>query len=357
MPRTAFALVSSCGDFASAGSSAECAGRNSVWRPWRRRRSHTSPPPGRRRPSPPQHTPASRRGPVRRTTRTRSRRTRSAIVARNGASSAAAAMRAAVTAPTAATPPSRNATTPSATMNALSPAHIAANEICARRSGPLCATWPSAPAQSRNLGATRAPTTRLSQGAPPRHESRPPRGPPFNPPPGRSGSGPGRRGFRVPSLTPPSRVSMRYRMGPPTRPGSFRRWAHDVARVPHYADSHGPVADQDEISRSRARAQARPERVQFCSASRAIAPLASNRSTPGCRHQAVGVTGLSRPEHCRFRPGCESVRTVAPDARPGQLGRREPAIVERCCFEAEAHGEAARPGARTRAPGLLAGAG
>jgi hypothetical protein len=52
------------------------------------------------------------------------------------------------TAPTAATPPSRNATTASATMNALSPAHIAANEVWARRSGPLCATWPSAPAQS-----------------------------------------------------------------------------------------------------------------------------------------------------------------------------------------------------------------
>ena len=30
MPRTAFALVSSCGDLASAGSSAECAGRYSV---------------------------------------------------------------------------------------------------------------------------------------------------------------------------------------------------------------------------------------------------------------------------------------------------------------------------------------
>ena len=69
--------------------------------------------------------------------RTRSRRTRSASVARNGASSAAVAMRAAVTTPTAVTPPSPNATTASETMNALSPAHIAANEICARRSGPL----------------------------------------------------------------------------------------------------------------------------------------------------------------------------------------------------------------------------
>src|SRR5918994_7457085 len=106
---------------------------------------------------------------------TRSRRTRSAIVARNGASSAAGAMRAAVTAPTAATPPSRNATTPSATMNALSLAHIAANEIWARRSGPLCATWPSAAAQSRNLGEKRAITTRLSQSAPtPARESRTP---------------------------------------------------------------------------------------------------------------------------------------------------------------------------------------
>jgi hypothetical protein len=43
-------------------------------------------------------------------------------------------------------------------MKALSPAHIAANEIWARRSVPLCATWPSAPAQSRNLGETRATT-------------------------------------------------------------------------------------------------------------------------------------------------------------------------------------------------------
>jgi hypothetical protein len=97
---------------------------------------------------------------------TRSRRTRSDIVARNGASSAAGAMRAAVTAPTAATAPSRNATTASATMNALSPAHIAANEVWARRSGPLCATWPSAPAQARSLGETRTTTTRLSQRAP-----------------------------------------------------------------------------------------------------------------------------------------------------------------------------------------------
>src|SRR5205814_1083499 len=66
---------------------------------------------------------------------TYSRRTRSANVARNGARSAAHAIRAAVTTPTAVTPPRRNATTPSATMKALSPAHIAANEIWARRSG------------------------------------------------------------------------------------------------------------------------------------------------------------------------------------------------------------------------------
>jgi hypothetical protein len=51
-------------------------------------------------------------------------------------------------------------------MNALSPAHIAANEIWARLSGPLCATWPSAPAQSRNLGDTRATTTDYLKGRP-----------------------------------------------------------------------------------------------------------------------------------------------------------------------------------------------
>jgi hypothetical protein len=51
-------------------------------------------------------------------------------------------------------------------MNALSPAHIEANEIWARRSGPLWATWPSAPAQSRSLGEIRTTTTRLSQRAP-----------------------------------------------------------------------------------------------------------------------------------------------------------------------------------------------
>ena len=77
-----------------------------------------------------------------------------------------AAMRAAVTAPTAATPPSRNATTPSATMNALSPAHIAANEIWARRSGPLCATWPSAPAQPRSRARERALTDATIAGCP-----------------------------------------------------------------------------------------------------------------------------------------------------------------------------------------------
>jgi hypothetical protein len=48
-------------------------------------------------------------------------------------------------------------------MNALSPAHIAANEICARRSGPLYTT-PSAPANERCLDEKRGNTTRLSQG-------------------------------------------------------------------------------------------------------------------------------------------------------------------------------------------------
>jgi len=48
-------------------------------------------------------------------------------------------------------------------MNAHSPAHIAPNEIWARRSGPLCATSPSAPALSRILGEKRPVTARLSQ--------------------------------------------------------------------------------------------------------------------------------------------------------------------------------------------------
>jgi hypothetical protein len=40
-------------------------------------------------------------------------------------------------------------------MNALSLAHIAPNEACARRSGPLCATSPRAPAHSPILAMGR----------------------------------------------------------------------------------------------------------------------------------------------------------------------------------------------------------
>src|SRR6185436_3993525 len=58
-------------------------------------------------------------------------------------------------------PPARKARTPSATMNAHSPAHMAAKESCARTSGRLCAAWPSAPARSRK--EKRLATTRLSQ--------------------------------------------------------------------------------------------------------------------------------------------------------------------------------------------------
>jgi hypothetical protein len=47
-------------------------------------------------------------------------------------------------------------------MNALSPAHIAANEICARWSGPLDSA-PSAP-RKRRLVERRVGTARLSQG-------------------------------------------------------------------------------------------------------------------------------------------------------------------------------------------------
>jgi hypothetical protein len=136
MPRTAFALVRSCGDFASAGRRAEWAGRYSetatvatTAKPY-----VTAGGPSLAVTTAAPASIAPRTNPTQ--IRTCSRRTRSAIVARNGASNAAVAMRTAVTAPTAATPPSRNATTASPTMNALSPAHIAANEIWARRSGP-----------------------------------------------------------------------------------------------------------------------------------------------------------------------------------------------------------------------------
>ena len=95
MPRTAFALVSSCGDFANAGSRAECAGRYSAMatvattaRPYV---AAAGPSAAVTAAAPPSI--AARTMPTQ--TRTRSRRTRSAIVARNGASSAAAAMRAA----------------------------------------------------------------------------------------------------------------------------------------------------------------------------------------------------------------------------------------------------------------------
>ena len=78
-------------------------------------------------------------------------------------------MRAAVTTPTAATPPSRNATTPSATMNALSLAHIAANEIWARRSGPRGAPCPE---RARPVAEPRRETPRhgvtISNGLPSR---------------------------------------------------------------------------------------------------------------------------------------------------------------------------------------------
>ena len=87
--------------------------------------------------------------------RIRSRRTRSAIVASNGVKSAAAAMRAPVTMPTAPTPPSRNATTASPTMNALSLIHIAPNESCARRIDWLGATFSSERVQTRPLGERR----------------------------------------------------------------------------------------------------------------------------------------------------------------------------------------------------------
>ena len=63
---------------------------------------------------------------------TTSRRTRSAIVAANGATRAAGAIRRRPTSPIVAAPPSRNATTPSATVAAHSPLHIAPNASCAR---------------------------------------------------------------------------------------------------------------------------------------------------------------------------------------------------------------------------------
>ena len=51
-------------------------------------------------------------------------------------------------------------------MNALSLAHIAANEICARRSGPLDAAGRNAPARAESLAWRRAATPRLSQSGP-----------------------------------------------------------------------------------------------------------------------------------------------------------------------------------------------
>ena len=155
MPRTAFALVSCRGDVHSAGSSAECAGRKSVCAIVATTASAyvtaAGPSAAVTAAAAPSVTARTSPTPV----RTCSRRTRSATVARNGARSAAAAIRAPVTTPTATTPPSRNATTASPTMNAVSLAHIAPNEACARRSDPLCATSPRAPAQSRILAMGR----------------------------------------------------------------------------------------------------------------------------------------------------------------------------------------------------------
>ena len=165
MPRTAFALVSCCGDVHNPGSRAECAGRYSdcatVATTARAYVAAAGPPAAVSAAAQPSV--AARTNPTQASTR--SRRTRSAKVARNGASSAAAAMRAPVTTPTATSPPSRNATTPSATMKALSAAHISPNEAWARRSGPRGAPCPSAPAQSRTRGERRPSTARLLQSA------------------------------------------------------------------------------------------------------------------------------------------------------------------------------------------------
>ena len=86
-------------------------------------------------------------------------------------------MRTAVTTPTAAMPPSRNATTASATMNALSPVHIKANETWARRSGTRTtadelrrvvlfrATGPEPAAQSAQAPDPRTSRPRADDGA------------------------------------------------------------------------------------------------------------------------------------------------------------------------------------------------
>src|SRR3954452_13096419 len=113
-------------------------------------------------------------------------------------------------------------------MSALSPARIEANEIWARRGGPPCAPWPSAAAQSRNLGEKRATTTRLSQSAPtPARESRPPGGPPFQ-----SAAGVGRGPAPAAAGSSPVAYPSKPRIdaasdGASDGPGSLRRRAHE----------------------------------------------------------------------------------------------------------------------------------
>ncbi len=131
-PLPTFALVSSSGVMQSDGRRAECAGRKSVCATVAATSAAyttvTGPPPmlvaaampSVRARTPPTHA------------RTTSRRTRSANGAANGATMAAGIIRATPTRPTAATPPCRKATTPSATAAAHSPAQMIPNASCAR---------------------------------------------------------------------------------------------------------------------------------------------------------------------------------------------------------------------------------
>src|SRR5581483_302670 len=132
-PRATFALVSSAGVPHSVGSSAEWAGRNSVCAVVAATSAtYTNPtgPPAAasalaqaRQPERPMPTHAS----------TRWRGARSAITAANGAITADGTIRATPTSPTAATPPCRYASTPTATVAAHSLAQITPNAACARR--------------------------------------------------------------------------------------------------------------------------------------------------------------------------------------------------------------------------------
>ncbi len=143
-PRTTLALVSSCVLMHSVGSSAEWAGRKmlntTVAAIASAYTAVVDPPVPRTSAARPMVT--NRAAAM--AASTRSRRMRSAYTLSTGEATAAGSIRSNATHPTVDAPPSRNATTPSATVSAASPVHVSANAACALPSSGLAAVWRSA---------------------------------------------------------------------------------------------------------------------------------------------------------------------------------------------------------------------